>query len=39
MIPTLSAFDIAWWFMTFPGSRCGLTVLAFNSSAMALQDG
>jgi peptide/nickel transport system permease protein len=31
-------FDIAWWFMTFPGLALLLTVLAFNLVGDGLQD-
>ena len=34
----VSVFDIAWWFMTFPGLALLLTVLAFNLVGDGLQD-
>ena len=34
----VSVFDIAWWFMTFPGLALVLTVLAFNLVGDGLQD-
>ena len=34
----LNVFDIAWWFMTFPGLALLLTVLAFNLVGDGLQD-
>ena len=34
----VGVFDIAWWFMTFPGLALVLTVLAFNLVGDGLQD-
>jgi peptide/nickel transport system permease protein len=34
----VGVFDIAWWFMTFPGLALLLTVLAFNLVGDGLQD-
>ncbi len=34
----VNVFDIAWWFMTFPGLALLLTVLAFNLVGDGLQD-
>ncbi len=34
----VDVFDIAWWFMTFPGLALVLTVLAFNLVGDGLQD-
>jgi len=34
----LNVFDIAWWYMTFPGLALLLTVLAFNLVGDGLQD-
>ena len=34
----ISIFDIAWWFMLFPGLALLLTVLAFNLIGDGLQD-
>jgi peptide/nickel transport system permease protein len=34
----VGVFDIAWWFMTFPGIALLLTVLAFNLVGDGLQD-
>ena len=34
----VAVFDIAWWFMTFPGLALLLTVLAFNLVGDGLQD-
>ena len=34
----IDVFDIAWWFMTFPGLALLLTVLAFNIVGDGLQD-
>ena len=34
----VSVFDIAWWFMAFPGLALLLTVLAFNLVGDGLQD-
>jgi peptide/nickel transport system permease protein len=34
----VGVFDIAWWFMTFPGVALLLTVLAFNLVGDGLQD-
>ena len=34
----IGVFDIAWWFMTFPGLALLLTVLAFNLVGDGLQD-
>jgi peptide/nickel transport system permease protein len=33
-----SIFDVAWWFMLFPGMALLLTVLAFNLVGDGLQD-
>jgi peptide/nickel transport system permease protein len=34
----VGVFDVAWWFMTFPGLALVLTVLAFNLVGDGLQD-
>jgi peptide/nickel transport system permease protein len=34
----VSIFDVAWWFMFFPGMALLLTVLAFNLVGDGLQD-
>ena len=34
----ISIFDVAWWFMFFPGMALLLTVLAFNLVGDGLQD-
>jgi len=34
----IKVFDVAWWFMTFPGLALLLTVLAFNLVGDGLQD-
>jgi peptide/nickel transport system permease protein len=33
-----SIFDVAWWFLFFPGTALVLTVLAFNLVGDGLQD-
>jgi peptide/nickel transport system permease protein len=34
----VTIFDVAWWFMFFPGMALLLTVLAFNLVGDGLQD-